>query len=149
MSKPKAKAWVEYKEIKEKVTIEMVLNRYGLLEKLKPSGQNLVGCCPIHQGSNPRQFSINPEKNIFNCFGNCKAGGNVLNFVALMEFKDKEAESIRKAALLLKDWFLLGGADPAPEKQPDPPAAPAMAGDQGNKLVREKERTRPLRPMNL
>ena len=42
--------------------------------------------------------------------GNCKTGGNILDFVALMEFENKEPESVRKAALLLKEWFM---SDPA------------------------------------
>ena len=78
----------------------MVLSRYGLLTELKKSGSNLVGCCPIHKGTNPRQFSVDPERNIFNCFGNCKSGGNVLDFVAKME-----NIPVRNAALKLKEWF--------------------------------------------
>jgi DNA primase len=96
----KEEAWVDFKEIKERITLEMVLNRYGLLKNLKKSGKNHVGSCPIHQGSNPRQFSVNLERNIFNCFGNCKSGGNVLDFVAKME-----KVSAREAALLLQNWF--------------------------------------------
>ena len=94
-------SWVDFKEIKQKVTMEMVLKHYGLSEKLKKSGSNLVSCCPSHKGSNSRQFSVDPKKNIFNCFGNCKSGGNVLDFVAKME-----GISIREAGLFLKGRFL-------------------------------------------
>jgi DNA primase len=73
------KNWVDFNEIKENVSMEMVLNHYGLVDKLKKSGKNLVGCCPIHKGSNNRQFSVNLERNIFNCFGNCKSGGNIID----------------------------------------------------------------------
>ena len=118
----KRKNWVDYKELKASVTIEMLLDRYGLLSELKKSGQNLAGCCPIHRGSNPRQFSVNPDKNIWNCFGNCKTGGNILDFVAMMEFENKEPESVRKAALLLKQWFMFdsttGGPDPDTKTEP-------------------------------
>ncbi len=114
------KNWVDFKVIKERVSIEMVLGYYGL-ERLKKSGKNRVGCCPIHKGSNPRQFSVDPARNIFNCFGNCKAGGNVLDFVALMEFENKEMESIRKAGLLIQQWFDLGELIDQPEQgSPDP-----------------------------
>ena len=95
------KNWVDYKEIKSTVTMEMALKHYGLFESLKRSGHNLVGCCPIHKGTNPRQFSVNLDNNIFNCFGNCKSGGNILDFVAKME-----GVQTRKAALLLNEWFL-------------------------------------------
>jgi DNA primase len=93
--------WIDFKEIKQKVTMEMVLKHYGLWGSLKRSGDNLVSCCPIHKGSNPRQFSVNSKKNIFNCFGNCKSGGNVLDFVSKME-----GISIREAGLFLQGRFL-------------------------------------------
>lgn len=42
--------WVDFKEIKKAVSIEMVLRHYELFSNLKLSGQNLVGCrarfCP-------------------------------------------------------------------------------------------------------
>jgi DNA primase len=92
--------WVDFKDLKERITLEMVLSRYGIIDQLKKSGNNLVGRCPIHQGTNPRQFSVDPKRNIFNCFGNCKSGGNVLDFVAKME-----NVPVRSAALKLKEWF--------------------------------------------
>lgn len=105
------KNWVDYKEIKARVTMEMVLERYGLLEGLKSKGASLIGSCPIHQGHNSRQFVVNTEKNVFNCFGNCKSGGNVIDFVARMEKID-----LRQAGLLLKNWFLSeAGKDVKPE----------------------------------
>ena len=101
----KGKYWVSYKEIKQQVSLESVLRRYGAFESMKPAGQSLVSCCPIHKGSNPRQFSVSLEKNLWNCFGNCKAGGNVIDFVAMMEFGNTDPKNTRKAALLLKNWF--------------------------------------------
>jgi DNA primase len=103
--------WVDFKDLKERITFEMVLKRYGILGRLKKSGRNLVGCCPIHRGTNPRQFSVNPERNVFNCFGNCHSGGNVLDFVAKME-----NIAVRDAALKLKEWFR--EAEPAKTKAP-------------------------------
>lgn len=100
--------WVEYNEIKAQVSMEMVLRHYQLFDDMKPSGKNHISCCPIHQGSNPRQFSVNLDRNLWNCFGNCKAGGNVLDFIALKEFGNNKPEHIRKAALLAQKWFLTG-----------------------------------------
>lgn len=124
------KDWVIYKDIKANVTMEMVLGRYGLLERLKRSGKNLVGCCPIHEGTNPNQFSVSLERNLFNCFGDCRAGGNVLDFVSRMEKVE-----LREAAILLKKWFL-GSADrpsgellPKPEKNAQ--ARPQNAKNEG------------------
>ncbi len=95
------KQWVDYRELKATVNFRDVLSRYGLLEKLKKSGQNLTGCCPVHGGSNDRQFSVNIDKGIYNCFGKCKGGGNVIDFV-----KNMERISFHEAALLLQGWFM-------------------------------------------
>ena len=50
------KDWVDFKEVKNVVSMQMVLEKYGA--KLKKSGDNHVGCCPIHKGTNSRQFSV-------------------------------------------------------------------------------------------
>lgn len=50
---------------------------------LKPRGKNFFGNCPFHNEKTP-SFSVNPEKQIFYCFG-CQKGGNVLTFV--MEYE--------------------------------------------------------------
>lgn len=46
---------------------------------LKKSGRNFFGLCPFHPEKTP-SFSVNPEKQIFHCFG-CGTGGNVFTFV--------------------------------------------------------------------
>lgn len=117
--------WIDFKEIKARVSMEMVLERYGVLEKLKPSGASMVGCCPIHNGTNPRQFSVSFEKNAWNCFGNCQTGGNVLDFVAAMEKTD-----LKEAATLLDSWFpgsgqRVGSAD---RKEKEPAEGKTTAG---------------------
>lgn len=79
-----------------------VLEHYGLAESFKRSGNSLSGPCPLHNGQNRTQFRVSLEKNYWNCFGTCKGGGNVLDFVAR-----KEGCSLREAALALCDWFQL------------------------------------------
>jgi DNA primase len=86
------------------------LEHYGLAESFKRSGNS--GPCPLHNGQNRTQFRVSLEKNCWNCFGTCKGGGNILDFVAR-----KEGCSLRETALALCDWFQL----PAQEK----PARPA------------------------
>jgi DNA primase len=74
-----------------------ILEHYNHLNKLKKSGKDLVGCCPIHRG---KGLSVNLEKNCWNCFGSCQAGGNILDFVAKMENVD-----VLQAGLMIQEWF--------------------------------------------
>lgn len=46
---------------------------------LKRTGKDYKGLCPFHTEKTP-SFHVNPEKNIFKCFG-CGEGGNVFVFV--------------------------------------------------------------------
>lgn len=100
MSKTK---FVDFKAIKAAITMEQMLEHYGLINQFKCSGDSLSGPCPIHKGSNPTQFRISISKNIWNCFSECKHGGNVLDFIAKME-----STTIHAAALKAIEWFGLG-----------------------------------------
>ena len=53
---PKSK-FVDFKAVKAAVTMEQVLEHYGLLDKFKRGADSLSGACPIHKGSNPTQFT--------------------------------------------------------------------------------------------
>ena len=46
---------------------------------LRRSGRNYMGLCPFHDEKTP-SFSVNPEKQIFHCFG-CGKGGSVFTFL--------------------------------------------------------------------
>ncbi len=94
--------FVNFKAVRAAITMEQVLARYGLLEKLKRSGEHLTGPCPIHKGSNPTQFKVNTKKNVWNCFSECKHGGNTLDFICKME-----DISIHAAGNLAIEWFNL------------------------------------------
>lgn len=100
--------FVDFKQVKSSVTMLQVLERYSLVDTLKQTGDRLSGPCPIHEGKNPTSFRVSISKNCFNCFGSCGRGGNVIDFVALMEDID-----FRDAALRLQEWFLAGPAVPA------------------------------------
>lgn len=74
--------WVDFKEIKEKVPLEVVLLQLDLLKDMRKSGDEWIGNCPFHEnkpGKNP--FYDNVKKNTFHCFA-CKQSGNVLDFTS-------------------------------------------------------------------
>ena len=100
--------WVDFQKVKEEVSLEMILDHYGILNELKRKGDKLTGKCPLHEGSNPNQFSASLSKNAFQCFsGHCRAKGNILDFVAT-----KEGISIREAGLKIQDWFSVKSEKP-------------------------------------
>jgi CHC2 zinc finger len=104
--------WVDFKAVKEAVTMEMVLDHYRITG-LKKVRDELRGKCPIHHGADNKHFTVNLSKNVFKCFfKNCGAHGNVLDFVAA-----KEGCSVRDAALKLKDWFQVGETESQPPTQ--------------------------------
>ena len=110
-------SFVDFKAVKAAITMEQVLEHYGILDKFKRGTDSLSGPCPIHKGSNPTQFRVSISKNIWNCFSECKHGGNVLDFIARME-----DVSIHAAALKAIEWFNL-----------DPEAMSADKGEEAEK----------------
>ena len=46
---------------------------------LKRAGGEYKGCCPFHGEKSP-SFYVNPQKNIYHCFG-CSVGGNAISFL--------------------------------------------------------------------
>jgi DNA primase len=115
------RGFVSFAEVKQAVTMEAVLTRYGLFAGLTEKGKNLVGPCPFCKGKSGKLFQVNPIKNAWYCFG-CKVGGNVLDFVA-----KSENVSVRTAALRLDSWFELGLLEEtsraAPQAAPQEPAS--------------------------
>lgn len=118
--------FVDFKAVKAAVTLLQVLEHYGLAESFKRTGNSLSGPCPLHGGQNRTQFRVSLEKNCWNCFGTCKGGGNIMDFVA-----HKEGCSLREAALKLCDWFQLPTEEKSPRPDTDatgtPPVTPPKA----------------------
>ena len=63
-------------EIKSRANIVDLVSEYVILKK---AGRNFVGLCPFHKEKTP-SFTVNPEKQIFYCFG-CGEGGNIFTFL--------------------------------------------------------------------
>ncbi|MCI1960246.1 MAG: DNA primase [Clostridia bacterium] len=62
---------------------------------LKKQGSSYFGLCPFHNENTP-SFSVNPEKQLFYCFG-CGAAGNVIGFIMKIEGIDF-VEALKKLA---------------------------------------------------
>lgn len=94
------KPFVDFRAIRARITMEQVLDHYQVLHTFKRNGNRLSGPCPIHNGSNPTQFRVELDRNIWKCFSECDDGGNVLDFIA-----KKDDTSIHDAALKACEWF--------------------------------------------
>ena len=103
------KDWVDFKEVKAAVTMEMALEHYDI--NLRRTNKTyLRGNCPLPSHSEhgtKNSFTVNKDKKVWACqSASCvdgrdgRKGGNVLDFVAVME-----GCSIRDAALRLQEWF--------------------------------------------
>jgi DNA primase len=128
--------FVDFKQIKQQVSMESALGRYNI--KLRRVNQHSIrGACPLpsHSSDKSREsFIVQTDKNIWACqSSSCvagrsgKKGGNILDFVALMEHC-----SIRDAAIKLRDWFVVTNANPQIKKGSDPTPVPiAKTDDEG------------------
>ena len=113
-----ADTFVDFKIIKAHVSIETVLAHYQVNLR-RVNQHSLRGKCPLPTHSSEQSsesFIVEKVKNVWACqSSSCVAsregrkGGNVLDFVAIME-----RCSIRDAALKLQSWFL--GASPTAQK---------------------------------
>src|SRR3954462_14182644 len=131
-------SFVDFKAVKAAVKMEEVLRHYNLLDGFKRTGENLSGPCPIHKGTNPTQFRVSTTKNLWNCFSECKNGGNVLDFIAKME-----DVSIHAAALKAIEWFHIDpeiAAGNSDEEREQPAAAPKAERTPAPKPVAKESR---------
>jgi DNA primase len=139
--------FVDFKAVKAAITMERVLEHYGLLDKFKRSGDSLSGPCPIHKGSNPTQFRVSISKNVFNCFSECKHGGNTLDFIAKME-----DISIHAAANKAIEWFGLDSEAMAADSSQEieqRETAPAANPQKATKPASVQESSTPNKPLKF
>lgn len=70
-------------ELRSRNDIVSVVSQYV---PLQAKGRRYWGCCPFHSEKTP-SFSVNPEMQMYYCFG-CKAAGNVIGFIMAAERLD-------------------------------------------------------------
>jgi DNA primase len=139
------KPFVDFRDIRSRITMEQVLEHYNVLDTLKGTGHTLSGPCPIHKGSNPTQFRVNTEKNIWNCFSKCKRGGNTLDFIAKME-----NVSIHDAAIKACEWFNIPLDEVKTESSPnEPEETPRRAASSRPAPAPKAEDTKPNPPLKF
>ena len=73
--------WVD--DLCARISLEEVVAEYV---PLKQKGRRFWGCCPFHNEKTP-SFSVDPEAQMFYCFG-CHKGGTVIQFVMEIERLD-------------------------------------------------------------
>lgn len=98
--------WIDVNEIKRLVSIETVLQHYGILDKLTKRGAQLVGHSPFREDERP-SFSVNVERGIWNDLGGRPAGsdgrevpGNIVGLVMA-----SQGCSFRDALVFLHEKF--------------------------------------------
>jgi DNA primase len=93
-------------EIRSRTDIVQLIGSYL---DLKKAGRNFKALCPFHGEKTP-SFMVNPEKQIYHCFG-CGKGGNAFHF--LMEYEGvgfiEAVERLAKDAGIDVDRYATGG----------------------------------------
>lgn len=69
--------------VKASVDVVEVVSSYLALKK---AGANMKGLCPFHEEKTP-SFNVNPERQIYKCFG-CGKAGDAVSFIMEMERTD-------------------------------------------------------------
>ncbi|MFC1724243.1 DNA primase, partial [candidate division KSB1 bacterium] len=90
-------------EIRNYVDITEIVSEYI---KLKRVGRNYFGLCPFHNEKSP-SFSVNPEKQIFHCFG-CGAGGNAFSFlqkIGNLTFIEAVENLAKRAGIKIEKYY--------------------------------------------
>ncbi len=101
-------AFIDFAHVKRQLPLARVLDQLGLSGRLRGSGPQRRGACPLHRGDGRgRTFGVNLDDNVFHCFdARCGKRGDVIDLWAAVH-----GLSLRAAALDLVRTF---GLEPAP-----------------------------------
>jgi transposase len=102
--------FIDFAHLKSQLSMSRVLEHLGLFSRLRGSGSQRRGPCPLHRGDGRgRTFSVNLDDNVFHCFDTrCGQQGDVIDLWAALHQLD-----LRTAALELVQTFDL---EPAPAR---------------------------------
>ncbi|MGI5826732.1 MAG: DNA primase [Patescibacteria group bacterium] len=92
----------EIEEIRSKIDLVQYISE---TVPLKKAGRNFKACCPFHAEKTP-SFMVNPERQIWKCFG-CQKGGDIFGFVMeteRLEFGEALRLLAKKAGVTLKSY---------------------------------------------
>ena len=112
---PATTGGIDYAALRAQISMEQVLAHLGCLNKLKGSGPQRRGACPLHDAGDSRQrtFSVHLGKKVFQCFHPpCGAHGNVLDLWAAIH-----RLPLYEAAKHLAHTFGLSLSKPGTEKR--------------------------------
>lgn len=110
--------WIDFKALKAQLNIINVLNHHGV--QLKVRGAQASGFCPLpgHADGKSPSFSVNLERQCFNCFG-CKKSGNQIDLEVLLQGLDpNDPQVVRQVALELAQRYHLNVGKPPPASIP-------------------------------
>jgi transposase len=95
---------IDYAWLRQQVTMEQVLRHLGYFDRLRGSGQERRGPCPLHdsQRQTSRSFTVHLGKNVYQCFHPDCSKGNVLDF-----WQAWHKLPLHQAALHLAETFRL------------------------------------------
>jgi hypothetical protein len=101
---------IDFAHLKQQLPLVQVLDQLGLTARLRGTGPQRRGACPLHRGdARGRTFSVNLDDNVFQCFDKkCGQKGDVIDLWAAVH-----GLSLRDAALDLVRTF---GLEPAPRR---------------------------------
>ena len=123
-------AWVNFKELREKLVFRDVLEFYGVKINAKNHVQHHSKCpLPTHDAVNrSSSFSANLDKGIWRCFG-CGAQGNILDFATRMErFDPGKPNEVRRVAVILAERYSVASEKPKAADKATPKNAPRITG---------------------
>jgi hypothetical protein len=87
---------IDFAAIKSRHPLEDYVHHRAERVRRAPGG--IICACPIHKEANGTSFSVNIKKQVWHCFGKCRAGGDILSLVMALD----GAADARAAAEILE-----------------------------------------------